>query len=84
MRPYRHLIQGLQPGPFLFTKNADVVYGLFASLFAGNILMLIIGLLGVRLFCRVVELPKRIIIPVIITLSMVGACSMNNSIFDMS
>ncbi|NCB17630.1 MAG: C4-dicarboxylate ABC transporter permease, partial [Synergistales bacterium] len=77
------IIQGLQPGPLLFTKNADVVYGLFASLFVGNILMLIIGLLGVRLFCRVVELPKRIIIPVIITLSMVGAYSMNNSIFDM-
>lgn len=83
MRPYRHLIQGLQPGPFLFTKNADVVYGLFASLFVGNILMLLIGLLGVRFFCRVVELPKRFIIPVIITLSMVGAYSMNNSIFDM-
>lgn len=77
------IIQGLQPGPLLFTKNADVVYGLFASLFVGNILMLLIGLLGVRLFCRVVELPKRIIIPVIITLSMVGAYSMNNSIFDM-
>ncbi len=59
------------------------MYGLFASLFVGNILMLIIGLLGVRLFCRVVELPKRFIIPVIITLSMVGAYSMNNSIFDM-
>jgi putative tricarboxylic transport membrane protein len=77
------IIQGLQPGPLLFTKNADIVYGLFASLFVGNILMLIIGLLGVRLFCRVVELPKRFIIPVIITLSMVGAYSMNNSIFDM-
>ena len=76
------VIQGLQPGPLLFTKNADVIYGLFSSLFVGNFLMLIFGLLGVRLFCRVVELPKRIIIPVIVTLSMVGAYSMNNSIFD--
>ena len=76
------VIQGLQPGPLLFTKSPDIVYGLFSSLFVGNILMLIFGLLGVRLFCRVVELPKRIIIPVIVTLSMVGAYSMNNSIFD--
>jgi len=76
------VIQGLQPGPLLFAKSPDIVYGLFSSLFVGNILMLIFGLLGVRLFCRVVELPKRIIIPVIVTLSMVGAYSMNNSIFD--
>ena len=76
------VIQGLQPGPLLFAKSPEIVYGLFSSLFVGNILMLIFGLLGVRLFCRVVELPKRIIIPVIVTLSMVGAYSMNNSIFD--
>ncbi len=76
------IIQGLQPGPLLFTKNADIVYGLFSSLLVGNVLMLLFGLLGVRLFCRVVELPKRIIIPVIVTLSIVGAYSMNNSIFD--
>ena len=76
------IIQGLQPGPLLFTKNADIVYGLFSSLLVGNVLMLLLGLLGVRLFCRVVELPKRIIIPVIVTLSIVGAYSMNNSIFD--
>ena len=76
------IIQGLQPGPLLFTKNADIVYGLFSSLLVGNVLMLLFGLLGVRLVCRVVELPKRIIIPVIVTLSIVGAYSMNNSIFD--
>ena len=76
------VIQGLQPGPLLFAKSPEIVYGLFSSLFVGNILMLVFGLLGVLLFCRVVELPKRIIIPVIVTLSMVGAYSMNNSIFD--
>ncbi len=76
------IIQGLQPGPLLFTKNADVVYSLFASMLIGNVLMLILGLLGVRLFCRVVEIPKQIIIPVVITLSIVGAYSMNNSVFD--
>lgn len=76
------IIQGLQPGPLLFTQNADVIYGLFASMLVGNILMLALGLLGVRLFCRVVEIPKRVIIPVVITLSVVGAYSMNNSVFD--
>lgn len=77
------IIQGLQPGPLLFTQNAEVVYGLFASMLVGNLLMLILGLLGVRLFCRVVEIPKQVIIPTVITLSIVGAYSMNNSVFDL-
>nr|WP_321500506.1 tripartite tricarboxylate transporter permease [uncultured Dethiosulfovibrio sp.] len=77
------IIQGLQPGPLLFTQNADVVYGLFASMLVGNLLMLILGLMGVRLFCRVVEIPKQVIIPTVITLSIVGAYSMNNSVFDL-
>lgn len=77
------IIQGLQPGPLLFTKNADVVYGLFASMLVGNFLMLILGLVGVRLFCRVVEIPKQVIIPIVMSLSIVGAYSMNNSVFDL-
>ncbi len=77
------IIQGLQPGPLLFTKNADVVYGLFASMLVGNLLMLILGLVGVRLFCRVVEIPKQVIIPIVMSLSIVGAYSMNNSVFDL-
>ena len=76
------IIQGLQPGPLLFSEAPDFVYGIFTSLFVGNILMLLFGLLGIKLFCRVVELRKCYIIPLILTLSIVGAFSMNNSMFD--
>lgn len=76
------IIQGLQPGPLLFQENAGVVYGLFSSMLVGNILMLLLGLLGIRLFSKVIEIPKKIIVPIIITLSIVGSYSMNNSIFD--
>ncbi|AEE92222.1 conserved membrane protein of unknown function [Tepidanaerobacter acetatoxydans Re1] len=76
------IIQGLQPGPMLFTENADIVYGLFSSMLVGNIIMLILGLTGIRLFSKVVEIPKKIIIPVILSLSIVGSFSINNSIFD--
>ncbi|MDR3244238.1 MAG: tripartite tricarboxylate transporter permease [Elusimicrobiota bacterium] len=76
------IIQGLQPGPLLFQEHSDVVYGIFSTLIISNILVIILGLLGIKLFCRVVELPKPFIISVIIILSIVGSYAMNNNIFD--
>lgn len=76
------IIQGLQPGPLLFSEAPEFVYGIFSSLIVANIFMLVFGLLGIKLFCRVVELKKCYIIPLILTLSIVGAFSMNNSMFD--
>lgn len=76
------IIQGLQPGPLLFKENANVVYGLFSAMLIGNIVMLILGLAGIRLFSKVVEIPRKIIIPMILSLSIVGSYSMNNNVFD--
>ena len=47
-----------------------------------NIVMLIIGLIGIRFFCRIIEVPKIIMIPIIIFLSVIGAYAINNSMFD--
>jgi len=76
------IIKGLQPGPLLFTKQAGLVNTIFASMFVANIFMCIIGLLGIRLFIKALNIPKKIIVPVVLTLSVVGSYSMNNSIFD--
>ncbi|MDR2860301.1 MAG: tripartite tricarboxylate transporter permease [Elusimicrobiota bacterium] len=76
------IIQGLQPGPLLFSEHPDVVYGIFSTLIISNFLVIILGLLGIKLFCRVIELPKPFIITVIIILSIVGSYAMNNNIFD--
>lgn len=76
------IVQGLTPGPLLFEHSPDVVYGLFSSMLVGNLIMLAIGLLGIRLFCKVIEIPKIMMIPMIIFLSVVGAYAINNSLFD--
>ncbi len=78
------IVQGLTPGPLLFQYNPDVVYGLFSSMLVGNLIMLAIGLLGIRLFCKVIEIPKIMMIPMIIFLSVVGAYAINNSLFDVA
>ncbi|WP_117232639.1 tripartite tricarboxylate transporter permease [Vibrio maerlii] len=76
------IVQGLTPGPLLFAQNPDVVYGVFSSMLVANIVMLIVGLVGIRFFCRIIEVPKMLMIPIIIFLSVVGAYAINNSMFD--
>lgn len=76
------IVQGLTPGPLLFSQNPEIVYGIFSSMLVANIVMLAIGLLGIRFFCRIIEVPKMLMIPIIIFLSIVGAYAINNTMFD--
>lgn len=76
------IIQGLTPGPMLFEQNPEIVYGLFSSMLVGNVLMLVLGLSGTRFFSKIVEIPRKLIIPMILVLSIVGSYAMNNSLFD--
>ncbi len=76
------MIHGLQPGPMLFVRNADVVYGFMLALLVANIVMLILGYYGADIFVNVVKLPKSILSPVIIALSIIGSYALANSLFD--
>ena len=76
------IIQGLTPGPLLFEQNPDIVYGLFSAMIIGNILLLIIGLAGIKFYSKIVDIPKKFMIPCILVLSTIGSYSMNNSTFD--
>ncbi|SHI87679.1 putative tricarboxylic transport membrane protein [Geosporobacter subterraneus DSM 17957] len=76
------VIQGLRPGPLLYRDHMDVVYSVFAAMMVANIVMFIIGALGVKFFSKVITVDRNILIPVIFLLSIVGSYAMRNSIFD--
>jgi putative tricarboxylic transport membrane protein len=76
------IVQGLQPGPLLYKDHLPVVYMIFASMFIANFAMLVVGLVGSRFFVRIIGIKKHILVPIILILSMVGAYSMRNSVFD--
>jgi len=75
-------IHGLNPGPLLMSESADVFWYIIGAMFVGNIFLLIFGFTGIKLFTKVVEVPKHILMPIIIVLSVVGAFSINNSLMD--
>lgn len=76
------LIHGLRPGPMLFEENGDVVYALFISLLLTNILFMAFGLAFTKYFAAVLKVPSKILGPMILMLSIIGAYAIHNSYFD--
>lgn len=73
------LIHGLFPGPFLFTENASIVYGFIVSLLFANIAMLVLGLLGIKIFPLVLKLTNAVLIPVVVVLCVAGSYAISNN-----
>ncbi len=76
------MIHDLTPGPQLFNTKPELVYGLFASLLLANLIMLILGLFGSKLWVKVTSVPKKILYPLIFTISIIGSFAVRYSFFD--
>ena len=75
-------IHGLNPGPMLMIDHPDMFWFIVGALVSANFFMLLFGLTGIRLFVKIVEIPRAVLIPLILLLSIVGAYAVNNSITD--
>jgi putative tricarboxylic transport membrane protein len=75
-------VQGLQPGPLLFSEHTTLVYSIFLGMFVANCTMLILGLSCLKLFVKVLSVPKTILTPMIFILCIVGSYAINTSFFD--
>lgn len=76
------VMHNLQPGPLLFLTQGPFVYGIFVSLVVASLCMLVIELFLIRFFVRLVQMPKNILMPLVIVMCMVGAFGVNNRAFD--
>ena len=76
------MLYGLQPGPLLFKDHPDFVWTVIASMYIGNFILLILNLPLVGLWAKMTTVPYGIMGPVILIISIVGAYSVNNSLFD--
>lgn len=77
------MIQGLVPGPLLFSNHSEVVSGIFASFFVAQVVMLIVGLIAVRIAGKIVNVPTPILLPLVLTLCAIGSYATNNLSFDL-
>ncbi|EPX86794.1 tripartite tricarboxylate transporter permease [Salipiger mucosus] len=73
----------VQPGPLLFERQPDLVWGLVASLYLGNVALLILNLPMIGLFSRLMMVPTWALMPIVAAVSFVGVFSISNSVFDL-
>ena len=76
-------IQGLMPGPTLFTQHLDVIYPLFVGLLVANVVMVTVGLSGAKYISRIALLQKSTLVPTILLFSLVGAYAAQASTYHM-
>jgi putative tricarboxylic transport membrane protein len=75
-------IHGLKPGPMLMVDTPHLFWFWVGALTIANIFLLIFGLMGIRIFAKLVEIRKGLLLPIIIIISVVGTYAINNSITD--
>jgi len=76
------LIQGIQPGPSVMTEQPTLFWGLIASMWIGNLMLLVLNLPLIGLWVRMIAIPYHFLFPTIIALCAIGVFSVNNSLFD--
>jgi putative tricarboxylic transport membrane protein len=76
------LIQGIQPGPQLITEHADLFWGLIASFWIGNVLLVILNVPLIGVWVKLLRLPYRYLYPAALFFIAVGVYSTNNSLFE--
>jgi putative tricarboxylic transport membrane protein len=76
------MIHGVQPGPLFISQHPDIFWGVIASMYIGNLMLVVLNLPLVGVFASILRVPLKILMPLILMICMVGAFSVNNSILD--
>ena len=76
------LIHGVTPGPMMIQEHPELFWGVIASMYIGNFILLLLNLPFVPFFANILRIPKKILLPLVILFCITGMYTVNNSIFD--
>lgn len=76
------LIQGVQPGPFLITEHPDVFWGVIASMYIGNVMLLLLNLPLIGVWVQLLKVPFSILGPIVVLFTTIGVYSVANDTFQ--
>ncbi|MDN4072215.1 tripartite tricarboxylate transporter permease [Fictibacillus terranigra] len=77
------IMYNIQPGPLLFEDHPDVAWGLIASMFIGNLMLLILNMPLVKVFAKIIETPAKYLLPLIVAISIFGVYAVQVNTFDL-
>lgn len=76
------MVQGVQPGPLMMVQHADIFWGVIASMYVGNVLLLLLNLPLVGLWVQLLRIPYGVLFPTILLMATVGCYAANKNMFD--
>jgi len=76
------MMYGLQPGPMLFTDHPKLAWGVIASMYIGNMMLVILNTVFIPVFVSVLKMPQTILMPLILVLTIVGSYTLGNNMMD--
>ncbi len=76
------IIHGVAPGPLLISQHPQIFWGTIASMYLGNIMLLVLNLPLIGMWVKILKVPYRILMPLILLFCLIGAYSLNNNIWD--
>ncbi|MBM6617079.1 tripartite tricarboxylate transporter permease [Bacillus suaedaesalsae] len=77
------IMYNIQPGPLFFTDHPKVAWGLIASMFIGNVMLLILNMPLVKVFAKIIETPAKYLLPIIVAISIFGVYAVQVTTFDL-
>lgn len=77
------IVHGITPGPTLIAQHPDMFWGLVASMYIGNVFLIILNLPFVGVFASMLKTPANILMPIVMVITFTGALATNNSTFDL-
>jgi putative tricarboxylic transport membrane protein len=76
------VLWGLKPGPLMIQDNPELFWGLVASMYVGNVMLLVLNLPLIPMFAQILKLPSYLLYPIILGISLVGVYTVSSSLFD--
>lgn len=76
------MLQGLNPGPLMFTENIDLIYAIFAGMLLSSAVLLGAGSLAIKYFAKIADIPRHILLPLVLMFCVFGSYAVQNQMFD--
>jgi putative tricarboxylic transport membrane protein len=76
------IIHGVSPGPTFITQHAKIFWGVIASMYIGNLMLVLLNLPLIGLWVKLLKVPYKILMPLILLFCLIGAYSINNNVVD--
>ncbi|MFH0882819.1 MAG: tripartite tricarboxylate transporter permease [bacterium] len=77
------MVHGVQPGPLLITNNPEIFWGVVASMYIGNVMLMILNIPMIGVWVSLLRIPHYVLLPTILLVAVIGAYSVNNSMLDL-